>query len=91
MADTALNTFLAMEATGSPVEVRQGLGAPGVQPEQPTGVQAEGYPRDLMQLHSRLVRWFEEAETATQEPASWPSATATTTTASSGPRPSWRR
>jgi hypothetical protein len=67
MADTALNTFLAMEATGSPVEVRQGLGAPGVQPEQPTGVQAEGYPRDLMQLHSRLVRWFEEAETASHE------------------------
>lgn len=32
--------------------------------DRPEETEPEGYPRDLDQLHARLIRWFEEAELA---------------------------
>ena len=60
--------FLAREAVGSPIEAAElggpangldGIGAPGRDPD--------AYPRDPLEQHARLVRWFEAAERASAE------------------------
>jgi hypothetical protein len=62
----ALNTFLKMEELGSPIEAAE-LGRP-VNGLEPVGEQniVDVYPRDVMEQHVRLVRWFEEAERSSQ-------------------------
>ena len=71
----ALNTFLANETLGSPIEAAElgapvngpdDIGAPGAHP-QVGGPVVDVYPGDLDQQHRRLVQWFEDAERATDE------------------------
>jgi hypothetical protein len=61
-----LNTFLKMEKLGSPIEAAE-LGRP-VNGLEPVGEQniVDVYPRDAMEQHAKLVRWFEEAERSSQ-------------------------
>jgi hypothetical protein len=62
----ALNKFLAMEKLGSPIEAAE-LGRPvnGLEPVGEKDI-VDVYPRDAMEQHARLVRWFEEAERSSQ-------------------------
>lgn len=66
MSGTALADFLAREEAGSPIEARE-LRRPA---NGPAGVDMAGaqavdvYPRDIEEQHARIVRWFEEAERA---------------------------
>jgi len=68
MAGKALSTYLAMEAVGSPIEAAE-LGRPanGTDVLPPGSTDAEGYPRDVMEQHARLVQWFEDAERTSQD------------------------
>jgi hypothetical protein len=78
MADTALADFLAREELGSPIEAAK-IGAPANRATQVSGpgmvenlpgeaeADPNAYPRDLTEAHSRLVRYFEEAERASAE------------------------
>jgi hypothetical protein len=63
----ALNSFLKMENVGSPIEAAE-LGRPvnGLEPVGEKDI-VDVYPRDVMEQHARLVRWFEEAERASQD------------------------
>lgn len=60
--------FVLREAIGSPIDAAE-LGGPanGVDAGDVGGADAETYPRDLDELHTRLVRWFEAAERGSAE------------------------
>ena len=68
MSDTALNAFLAKEAVGSPIEAAK-LGHPanGLEGQGDLGGDRDAYPRDLDDQHRRIVKWFEDAERASEE------------------------
>ena len=40
-------------------------------PKPGPGIASDRYPRDLDDLHARMVRWFEDAETATNDGRKW--------------------
>ena len=40
-------------------------------PQPGPGIASDRYPRDLNDLHARMVQWFEDAETATNDGRKW--------------------
>jgi hypothetical protein len=64
--DGALRAFLGAEIMGSPYDAAN-KGAPANMPEDLVEVDPDAYAGDLNKQHSRLVRWFEEAERVSQK------------------------